>query len=239
MTETEPADHVVVFAPHPDDDVIACGGTIVRKVGQGARVEIVIATDGSMSHAAVLDIHTDPTPEELVAVRRKEAEAGARLLGVRPDDVHFLGFRDTRLSDSMPEFRAAVSAFLADRPHLTEVYLPHEVRELNADHRLTGEGVLDCLAAQGRTPRLRKYVVWDESTEDEFGFVNRVPPDHPAGPDERLVTVDISDQLPVKLAALREHRTQVTLYSAAQTRPVVPEVFVERVVARGTEEFWV
>jgi LmbE family N-acetylglucosaminyl deacetylase len=232
------AERIVVFSPHPDDDVIACGGTIIKKVGQGAHVEIVYSTDGSMSHSAVLGIDADPTPEELVLIRAKEAEAAAQRMGVDPRDVHFLGFRDTELRASLPEFRAAVTAFLAARPDVTEVYLPHEVREMNADHRLTGAGVLECLAATGLSPRIRKFVIWDERTEAEFVFVNREPTTAPVATGERQVTEDISAQLDGKLAALREHATQVSLYSAAQTRPVVPEAFVQRMCTRDTEHFW-
>jgi LmbE family N-acetylglucosaminyl deacetylase len=238
MTDPQPAGRVVVFAPHPDDDVIACGGSIVRAVGDGVRVELVYCTDGSMSHAAVLGISSDPSPPELAAIRHDEAVAAAQIMGVGPGDLHFLGFQDTRLADSMNEFRASVLRLLAARDDITEIYLPHEVRELNADHRLTGEGVAHCVATLGLAARLRRYVVWDEQTEDEFAFVNRQPAGRPTDTDERLVTVDISAHLPVKLAALAQHRTQVSLFSPAQTRPVVPESFVRRKVARPFEQFW-
>ncbi|MEU8350062.1 MULTISPECIES: glycosyltransferase [unclassified Streptomyces] len=237
----DPPGPVLVFSPHPDDDVIACGGTIARRAAQGARVRVVFSTDGSQSHEAVLGIDRDPTPEELTAVREKEAGAAARVLGLGPDDVTFLGFRDTALAESLPEFRARVLEVLREQQReggVAEVYLPHEVRELNADHRLTGETVLDCLAELGLTPRVRKFVVWDEQTEAEFAFVNRNEPGRAPAPGERLVTVPVRDQLPRKRAALAEHRTQVDLYSPAQNRPVVPEVFAARVRGRETEQFW-
>jgi LmbE family N-acetylglucosaminyl deacetylase len=229
---------VIVFSPHPDDEVIACGGTIIRHVAAGRRVAVVFSTDGSMSHSAVLGIHDNPTPEQLTAVRQKEAEAASQVMGLGPENVHFLGFPDTRLADFMPEFRAAVTAVLSRYTGVADVYLPHEVRELNADHRLTGEGVLDCLRALRLTPRLHKFVVWDEQTEEEFAFANRKPADHGVDAAERLVAVDIAAQVPGKLAALREHHTQVDLYTPAQTRPVVPEAFVRRVCTRPVEEFW-
>jgi beta-glucosidase len=239
MTSTNGGDLVVVFSPHPDDDVIACGGTIVKKIAQGDRVKIVISTDGSMSHSAVLGIHEDPTPAELTAIRQKEAENAAKAMGLDAEDVHFLGFRDTDLAGSFDEFRTAVTAFLSAYPDVAEIYVPHDVREMNADHRLTGVGVLEAVAALGLTPRVRKFVVWDEQTEAEFAFVNRRPAAHAPADGERRISVDISGQLAVKLSALAEHRTQVSLFTPAQVRPVVPEAFVERVCGRTVEEFWV
>ncbi|WP_030236190.1 PIG-L deacetylase family protein [Streptomyces sp. NRRL S-350] len=230
---------VLVFAPHPDDEVIACGGTIARLVSEGTGVRVVFATDGAMSHSAVLGIHSDPTPAELRVIRRQEARAAARALGLPEDAVHFLDFPDTRLADHLKPFHDRVLELLRVHPGVAEIYLPHEVRELNADHRLTGETVLGCLAELDLTPTVYRYVVWDERTEQEFAFVNRNPPADGAGAAERLVTVDITEQLPLKRAAFREHRTQVELFAPGQTRPVVPEPFQERVLASAVEEFWI
>jgi hypothetical protein len=44
----------VVFAPHPDDETLGCGGTIVRKIRAGARVRLVVMTDGGSSHRELL-----------------------------------------------------------------------------------------------------------------------------------------------------------------------------------------
>jgi LmbE family N-acetylglucosaminyl deacetylase len=231
-------DLVMVFSPHPDDDVIACGGTIRARVRAGARVVIVYSTDGSMSHAAVLGIHRDPSPRELIEVRQAEAAAAAGVLGVAAANLHFLGFPDTRLADCLPEFAAMLRKVLEAHPGAGELYLPHEVRELNADHQATGETVLKCVRELGLTPRIRKFVVWDQRTEDEFAFVNRRQAPASACNGERLVQVDIAADLGLKRAAMAEHRTQVTLYSPAQSRPVVPREFQARVLSRTVEEFW-
>ncbi len=230
---------VLVFSPHPDDEVIACGGTIARLAAEGARVGVVFATDGAMSHAAVLDIHTEPTPDELRVIRREEAFMAAKAMGLREEAVRFLDYPDTRLADHLPEFRRDVLEVLREHRDVTQVYVPHEVRELNADHRLTGETVVTCLAELGLAPDVYRYVVWDERTEEEFGFVNRNPADGPGTGAERLASFDISAYTPHKHAAFREHRTQVELYAPGQTRPVVPLPFQERVYAAHTEEFWI
>ncbi|MET8155382.1 PIG-L family deacetylase [Sphaerisporangium sp. NPDC005289] len=237
----EPAagETVIVFAPHPDDEVIACGGVIAARAAAGARVLIVFSTDGSRSHSAVLGIDSDPTPAELAVIRRKEAESAAKALGVPAENVVWLGHTDTRLAASMDAFRAQVTRLLAGHRDVAEVYLPHDVRELNADHRLTGEGVTGCLAGLGLSPRLRKYVVWDEDTEAAFAFANRAEPEREPSPTERLVSVDIAPWVARKLDALEEHRTQVTLFSPAQTRTVVPEPFLARLRAKRTEDFWI
>ncbi|GGZ24939.1 PIG-L deacetylase family protein [Streptomyces poonensis] len=233
------APRVLVFSPHPDDEVIACGGTIARLAAEGARIGVVFATDGAMSHSAVLGIHTDPTPAELRVIRQGEARMAAKAMGLGEEAARFLDYPDTRLAEHLPEFRRDVLEVLREHRTVTDVYIPHEVRELHADHRLTGETVVSCLAELGLTPAVYRYQVWDERTEEEFGYVNRNPADGPGTRAERLVSFDISAYAAHKHAAFREHRTQVELYAPGQTRPVVPPPFQERVFAARTEEFWI
>jgi bacillithiol biosynthesis deacetylase BshB1 len=61
---------LVVFAPHPDDAEIHCGGTIAAHIRQGAKVVIIDATRGELGSRG--------TPE----TRAKEAEAASTILGL-------------------------------------------------------------------------------------------------------------------------------------------------------------
>jgi LmbE family N-acetylglucosaminyl deacetylase len=76
---------VVVLAPHADDEAIGCAGSILKHVGCGDRVSIVIATDGRQSRAIA-----DPT--KMAEQRHAEAVAAGRLLGVV--SVEWLGFHE-------------------------------------------------------------------------------------------------------------------------------------------------
>ena len=53
LTPLEPAERVLVFAPHIDDETIGLGGTIRRYADSGAHVTIAIITDGKLQ--AILD----------------------------------------------------------------------------------------------------------------------------------------------------------------------------------------
>jgi LmbE family N-acetylglucosaminyl deacetylase len=230
----------IVFAPHPDDEIIACGGIIQRKIAEGFRIFILFSTDGSRSHEAVLDIFREPSAQDLIEIRRREAIAAAGVLGVAPEFLIFGGVKDTCLSDFQDAYRDIVHQALTRIGTVDEAYMPHERLELNADHRLTGAIAAEQLAKLGFAPRIFRYVVWDAQTEEEFGYRNRLPGD-PAfdSPDEERIRIDISGQIERKLAALMEHRTQVTLFSPHQRRTVVPEGLKARIRSRRYEEFWV
>src|SRR5213075_1200778 len=61
---------VLVIGPHPDDQELGMGGTIIRLASQGHRVHIVDMTNG------------EPTPFGSVEIRARESAAAAKVLGV-------------------------------------------------------------------------------------------------------------------------------------------------------------
>ncbi|MBI2704292.1 MAG: PIG-L family deacetylase [Actinobacteria bacterium] len=81
---------VAFFHAHPDDEAIFTGGTIRRLVDDGARVVIVFATTGEGGEGG-----EGADPAELAARRTEESRTAAAALGVEPDGVAFLGYRDS------------------------------------------------------------------------------------------------------------------------------------------------
>jgi len=106
---------VLIFSPHPDDDVISMGGTFIRLVNQGHDVHVAYETSGDLAvHDDVVLQHMDsayqlgfgdriepvrkliaaktpgePEPRELLAlkaaIRRAEARAAVRSFGLNSD----------------------------------------------------------------------------------------------------------------------------------------------------------
>ena len=81
---------LVTFHAHPDDEAIACGGTMARAAAEGHRVVLVVATRGE--HGEVEDGFLAPG-ETLGDRRTAETLAAAGLLGAAR--VAFLGYRDS------------------------------------------------------------------------------------------------------------------------------------------------
>lgn len=72
--------HVVVAAPHPDDEVLGVGITMRWLLAHGGAVTVVACTDGEGSHARSSAI----TRDELRARRRAERATAFRALGIDP-----------------------------------------------------------------------------------------------------------------------------------------------------------
>jgi LmbE family N-acetylglucosaminyl deacetylase len=138
----------VVFAPHQDDEVLGCGGTIVRKRRAGAPVTVVFMTDGSASHPP----HLMP-PEETKRLRAAEALACCQLLGVAREHVLFLDFKDGQLG-SFHEAVVRRVAELLRRLGPADVFIPH-YHDGSPDHLATTRAVLAALRAH--EPALTVY----------------------------------------------------------------------------------
>ena len=81
---------IIIFAPHPDDETLGCGGTIAKRISEGYEVFVVVMTDGRYAFMNVLDIDSDPTPEELKEIRKEEVKRATGILGVPEENLVFL-----------------------------------------------------------------------------------------------------------------------------------------------------
>ena len=57
-------DRVLVFSPHPDDDILGCGGSLIAHVNKGAKVTVIYMTSGEAGKG-------DENPERLRQIREK------------------------------------------------------------------------------------------------------------------------------------------------------------------------
>jgi LmbE family N-acetylglucosaminyl deacetylase len=140
----------LVVAPHPDDETLGCGVTMMRKLDAGTPVKVVIATDGRhSSHSAVI------SPERLVEIRRDEALRATRRLGLEPDHVVFLDLEDQGLERSQRELSERLAAVVDDfRP---EELLVSSALDHHPDHRVIGKVARRLLASGAVTGRVAEY----------------------------------------------------------------------------------
>jgi LmbE family N-acetylglucosaminyl deacetylase len=146
ITEASAGRSCLVVAPHPDDETLGCGVTVMRKLDAGTPVRVVIATDGRRSSDSKV-----MSPEELVRVRRREALEATGRLGLGEDDVVFLDFEDQGLADHLPELTDRLAAVVAGfRP---QELLVASVLDHHPDHHAVGQAarrLLDAGVVDGR-----------------------------------------------------------------------------------------
>lgn len=215
----------LVVAPHPDDEVLGCGGTIATKAALGAPVRVVVMTDGGASHADHIGV------EELVRTRKKEAVEAAAILGLGSEDYQFLDFPDHQLRLHRDKAVGDLEAVLLDfEPN--EIYVPHRRDRLD-DHVATNEIVRQALRAYPRRVFVLEYPVWLWNTwpwtnGDAHG--NRTGAVRAALTDACYLTfacrerIDIGDVLERKNRALRAYKSQIERPDGKANWPVLGDV---------------
>jgi LmbE family N-acetylglucosaminyl deacetylase len=157
--EWEPgAQRVLVLAPHMDDEVIGCGGTIARHIAAGATVDVVFLTDGRFGHPRVYraqGAEREKAARELMTLRKQEAQHAQGELGV--SSLRFLDAVDTLLAGSRRVETSLGEILRSLRPDI--VYLPHFL-EHHPDHRAASTLLLAAAEQAGVDFECCGYEVW-------------------------------------------------------------------------------
>ena len=97
---------IIVFAPHPDDEVIGCAGIIQQALARGAQVKVVDITSGDGFDAAAAGVTHKPVsqvgPDDFFALsrlRQTQSRNALEILGGKPDDLIILGYPDGDLGN--------------------------------------------------------------------------------------------------------------------------------------------
>lgn len=153
LDETNMGGSAIVFAPHPDDETLGCGGTIIKKKRMGADVKIVFMADGSRLRELV-------PANELKSIRLNEALAASRLLGVEKSDVVFLGFEDGELGKNLDSAIDRVTEILL-KQQPEEIFIPYyKDKDPLLDHLATNRIVVSALRVHGIKATIYEYPVW-------------------------------------------------------------------------------
>lgn len=173
---------VLVFAPHPDDETIGCGGTIAKIIKGGGDVVIVWMTSGELG---TKDHHRNG---ELANVREREAKKVATTLGVK--SYYFLRQPDSFLL-ATPQLIKQVAEIITT--HKPETILCSYWDKMNNDHIVTYDIVTRAtLLAGGISKSLLCYEVWTP-IEDCNHYE------------------DISNSFDLKLKALSYYKSQIQI----------------------------
>ena len=194
----EPAiKNVILFSPHPDDDVISMGGTFIRLADQGHNVHVAYQTSGNnavwdddvlrylefvQDFAKAIDddkgltskIYSDARdffkikqPNQLDPqivrtikglIRKGEAIAGARFVGLPDDNIHFqnLPFYDRqRVSKEVSfedDIQQTMELMRAVKPH--QIFAAGDFHDPNGTHKICFDIILEAIT------RLRATEEW-------------------------------------------------------------------------------
>jgi N-acetylglucosamine malate deacetylase 1 len=169
---------ILVLSPHPDDEAIGCGGTLLHHRKQWDTVQVVFLTSGEKGGHRLSEAET-------LRVREREARLAARILGVKHLEFWRLpdgAVRATRTA--VDRLRKKLKQYRPDR-----IYVTHD-REMHPDHRGAVRLLRRALkGTSGRRPEVLGYEVWTPIQQ-----LNEI--------------VDITSYVEKKLRAVRAYRSQ-------------------------------
>ena len=141
-----PGGRVLVLAPHPDDEVLGCGGAIMRHVAAGDPIRVVIVTDGALG--------LPPNTLDAALTRQCESQCAAAVMGY--GEPFFWGLPDRGLAydeDLVQRILEALDAQAADL-----VYAP-SWWEMHPDHLTLAQATVEAVRRCPQPVRLAMYEV--------------------------------------------------------------------------------
>ena len=175
---------VLVLSPHPDDDVIGCGGTLAKCAKLGSHVKVVYMTDGRYGNSNI-------PMQALINLRKMEARAGLKVLGC--DDAVFLDNPDMGLRCSRENVDKLLHIIKEFSP--TAIFVP-SLWEVPPDHLTTAKIASHVAKRLDQDVDWYCYEVWCPLTSTAM---------------QGMALVDITEEIELKKRAINEHKSQVAL----------------------------
>ena len=187
---------IFVIAAHPDDEVLGCGGTIVKHVHDGDEVHVLILAEGMTSR----DDTRDRKGREKDIIKLKDmANEAHKILGTC--STKLLDFPDNRMDsvDLLDIIKVIENEINEIYP---EIIYTHHSNDLNVDHRITHQAVFTaCRPEPGAI--VKKIYCFEVPSSTEWQAHMARAPFMP------YTFVDISDTLEKKLVALKSYESEM------------------------------
>jgi LmbE family N-acetylglucosaminyl deacetylase len=195
---------ILVVGAHPDDNDFGAGATVAFAAKEGAEIIYLIATTGQRGSS-----DESMTPERLSAIRKKEQETAAKVLGVR--EVRFLDYMDGELIPDIRLKEKIVVTIRRCRPDIVFTmdpsffYFKESGYVNHSDHRAIGEATLDACY-----PLARDLLSFPGHVQE--GLKPHKVKElllHSFVPENANFYMDVTATYATKMEALSRHKSQV------------------------------
>lgn len=208
---------LLIIAPHMDDEMLACGGTMAL-LPDKQRIHLIYATDGMRSPAPIVPWRDEITAD-LGETRVREAQEALSLIGVPPSNAHFLRLPEAELQEHKEELRRCLIERIEQiQPDL--IFMPFRY-DRHPDHLAINHVITAAHSQHNWRSQIIEYFVyyrWRLLPARDVRLYIR--PEH-------LLEVDTSEVAEEKRAALDCFRSQTTHFYDWQTRPILTPMLLD------------
>lgn len=178
-----------MVSPHPDDETLGAGGTILRHISEGNQV-------------FWLNITTIPNngryPQNMIDRRKAQLEEIEKFYGF--SEVHHLSMPATEL-DNMDSVNAIDAISTVIKEIKPEAMILPDYNDVHSDHKRVFEWCYSC-SKVFRYPYIRQIFTMEILSETDFGGIDAFFPNY---------FVDITPFLERKIQALRIYDTEMDI----------------------------
>ncbi len=183
--------NVLIISPHHDDEVIGCGGTIVKHRRKNDKIWVVYITAGWSGIPKI------KSKKEAIKVREKEARSACKILGV--EKAIFMREEDRNISASSIITQKLIKIMRKIKPNL--IYTPHP-NEKDIEHKITYEITKEA-AWLSKSPYLPKLGRPTKSIETIYLYEVWTPM------KDFFIREDITSMIDIKTKALLAYKSQL------------------------------
>jgi len=189
--------NILIIAPHPDDEILGCGGTIAKYATHGDDIYVTVVTKGT----------NDLFSKDLIEEGRRECRTADAFLGVK--ETIFMDFPAAKL-ENVPRYKlndGFLKIMREIKPDI--VYLPFR-GDMQLDHKLTVDAAMVALRPK-YNHIVRKILMYETLSETGWDVPNTMNDFIPN------VYEDVSLYMDKKLKALSIYKSQISEFPNARS----------------------
>ena len=179
---------ILVISPHPDDEVIGCGGTLAKYISKGSQIEIIFLTSGEDGIKGKNDLET-------MQIREQESREVEKFMGFRY--IEFWREKDGAFTVTRELVQLLMKRIQDYNPD--EIFVTHE-NEQHRDHKQASRLVFETVLKM--PSHLTKPLVWMYEVWTPLQHMDRIE--------------DISEYVEVKRKAIQTYKSQCTVMNVEE-----------------------
>ncbi len=196
---------VLVIAPHNDDEILGCGGTMAKYAKKGDEVIVCEVTAGDLD---------DP----IVQLQKSEAKMSHDLLCVAETvfmDLPVVGLKELTTRELNAQFLKLIQEIKPD-----VVFMPHK-GDMHIDHRMVIEAAMVAMRPVS-CPNLKAIYAYETLSETEWNI--------PCADNAFIPTVysDITNEIDLKINAMKCHGSQLCDYPHPRSLEAIKALAMHR-----------
>lgn len=152
---------IVIIVAHPDDEVLACGGTSSRLSKEGHTVNLLVLSTGMMSRG-------DFNETDLKQLQFEALEA-AKFIGIK--NIEFGMFPDNQM-DTVPLLDVVKKVEEFVKKYQPDIIFTHHKGDINVDHSVTFKAVMTATRPLPETKEIQ-ILASEVLSSSEFGSADQ------------------------------------------------------------------